>query len=76
MRRDDGEIATANVTTRGCGTVVALGALLEYGQPMGIVLRCPTCQTAVLRIVRTPGLLRLDLSGIRLLTIPEAAGLS
>jgi hypothetical protein len=70
------EMTVALATCGGCGTVGALGALLEYGQPMGTVLRCPTCQTAVLRIVRTPGLLRLDLSGIRLLTIPESASLS
>ena len=67
------EMTAALASCGGCGTVVALGALLEYGQPMGIVLRCPTCQTAVLRIVRTPGFFRLDVSGMRLLTIPEAA---
>jgi len=43
---------------------------------MGVVLRCPTCDTPVLRIVRTPGLLRLDLSGIVLLTIPESVAIS
>ena len=66
------EMTAALATCGGCGTVGALGALLDYGQPMGVVLRCPTCETAVLRIVRTPGFLRLDLSGIRLLTIPES----
>jgi hypothetical protein len=39
---------------------------------MGVVLRCPTCDTPVLRIVRRPGFLCLDLSGILLLTIPES----
>jgi hypothetical protein len=38
---------------------------------MGIVLRCPQCDTPVLCIVGTPGLLHLGLSGILLLTIPE-----
>ena len=42
---------------------------------MGVVLRCPACDTPVLRIVRTPGFLRLDLSGILLLTIPESVSL-
>ena len=65
------EMTAALASCGGCGTVGPIGALLEYGQPMGIVLRCPTCDTPVLRIVRTPGLLRLDFSGIRLLTIPE-----
>jgi hypothetical protein len=39
---------------------------------MGIVLRCPGCDAPVLRIVRTPGLIRIDPSGILLLTIPES----
>ena len=70
------EMTAALATCSGCGGVGPVGALLEYGQPMGIVLRCPTCDTPVLRIVRTPGFLRLDLSGLRLLTIPESASLS
>lgn len=70
------EMTAALATCGGCGAVGPVGALLEYGQPMGIVLRCPTCDTPVLRIVRTPGLLRLDLAGIRLLTIPESASLT
>ena len=63
------EMTTALVSCGGCGKVGPVGRLLEYGQPMGIVLRCPTCDTPVLRIVRAPGLLRLDLSGARLLAI-------
>jgi hypothetical protein len=65
------EMTAALATCSGCGAAWPIGALLEYGHPMGIVLRCPTCDTPVLRIVRTPGLLRLDLAGVGLLTIPE-----
>ena len=70
------EMTAALASCGGCGTVGPLGALLEYGQPMGAILRCPACDTPVLRIVRTPGFLRLDLSGIRLLTIPESGPFS
>jgi hypothetical protein len=69
------EMTAALATCAGCGTIGPIGALLEYGHPMGIVLRCPTCDTPVLRIVRTRGLLRLDTSGILLLTIPESGSL-
>ena len=69
------EMTAALATCAGCGTIGPIGALLEYGHRMGIVLRCPTCDTPVLRIVRTPGLLRLDPSGILLLTIPESVSL-
>ena len=65
------EMTTALVSCGGCGSAGPIGSLLEYGYPMGIVLRCPTCDTPVLRIVHTPGLLRLDLTGVRLLTILE-----
>ncbi|HEY6222879.1 MAG TPA: DUF6510 family protein [Gemmatimonadales bacterium] len=66
------EMTAALATCAGCETRGPIGALLDYAHGMGIVLRCPTCDAPVLRIVRTPGLLRLDLSGIRLLTIPES----
>jgi hypothetical protein len=66
------EMTAALTTCAGCRTMGPVGALLEYGHGMGIVLRCPTCDTPVLCIVPTPGLLRLDLSGILLLTIPES----
>ena len=68
------EMTTALALCRGCGKEGALGALLEFGRPMGVILRCPTCDTAVIRIVRTPALLRIDFSGIRLLAIPRSAG--
>ncbi|HEY4129152.1 MAG TPA: DUF6510 family protein [Gemmatimonadaceae bacterium] len=65
------DTTAAAATCAGCGTVAPLGALLEYGQGMGVVLRCATCECAVLRIVRTPGRLHVDLSGVALLVIPE-----
>jgi hypothetical protein len=70
------EMTAALASCGGCGTVGPVGALLEYGQPMGVVLRCPTCDTPVLRIVCTPGFLRVDLSGVRILTIPESVSLA
>lgn len=70
------EMTAALATCAGCGTMGPIGALLEYGPRMGIVLRCPGCDTPVLRIVRTPGLFRLDLSGLLFLTIPASVGSS
>ena len=70
------EMTAALATCVGCGSSGPVGALLEYGQGMGTVLRCPGCDAPVLRIVRTPGFIRLDASGALLLTIPESALLS
>lgn len=66
------DVTGALVTCRGCLTVEPIGALLEYGQGMGVILRCPACDAAMLRIVRAPGWLRMDVSGISLMKIPES----
>lgn len=65
------EMTVAVATCAGCGTAREIGTLLEYGHAMGVVLRCPGCDMAMLRFVRTPGWLRLDASGISYLMIPE-----
>lgn len=66
------DVTTARATCVGCGKVSAVGALLEYGHGMGIVLRCPGCSAVLLRVARTPGWLRLDASGISMLAIPDS----
>lgn len=66
------DVTAAFARCAGCGAVAPMGALLEYGQAMGIVLRCPKCESAVVRITRTPGWIRMDASGISFLMIPDA----
>ena len=66
------DVTTARATCLACGMVSAVGALLEYGHGMGVVLRCPGCTAVLLRVVRTPGWLRLDASGIAVMAIPDA----
>ena len=70
------EMTTALATCIGCGTARPVGALLDYGHGMGVVLRCPGCDTAMLRIVHAAGWLRLDASGISLLMIRESESIS
>ena len=65
------EMTVAAATCAGCGGESKVGTLLEYGHGMGIVLRCPGCNTAMLRIARTPGWLCLDASGVSYLRIPD-----
>jgi hypothetical protein len=65
------DVSAAVATCAGCGASHAVGALLEYGQAMGVILRCPKCEQTLLRLTRTPGWLRLDASGISLLAIAE-----
>jgi hypothetical protein len=65
------DVTTALARCAGCGKTGPMGALLEYGHQMGVILRCPTCDTAVLRVARTPGWIRVDTVGISFLMIPE-----
>lgn len=67
------EMTGAIATCAGCGSVGPVGALLEYGRGMGVVLRCPRCDAPMLRIVLTPGWIGMDASGIALLLIPQSA---
>jgi hypothetical protein len=65
------EMTAAVAACVGCTSVGPVGALLAYAHGMGVTLRCPACGEPVVRIARTPGFVRLDLSGVSLLTIPE-----
>lgn len=46
-----------------CGHEGELGALLAFTQSPGAVLRCPTCEGVMLRIVETPDAIYLDARG-------------
>jgi uncharacterized protein DUF6510 len=66
------DMTAASATCAGCGARRAFGALLDYGGVMGVVLRCPDCQTAILRMVRAHGCLRVDLSGLSFIVVEDA----
>jgi Family of unknown function (DUF6510) len=64
------EMTAAQATCAGCGRSSAIGALMNYGGSMGVILRCPVCDTAMLRVVGSPGWIRVDASRTTLLAIP------
>ena len=70
------DVTAALATCGGCGKVGPVGALLEYGHGMGVVLRCPSCDTVMVRLVHAPGWLRLDVSGTSVLAIPDTISVS
>jgi hypothetical protein len=47
----------------GCATEAELGALMAFTRGPGVVLRCPTCQAAIARIVETTSAIYLDARG-------------
>ena len=46
-----------------CGNVSEVGGLLAFTQAPGAVLRCPTCEQVMLRIVETPDAIYFDARG-------------
>jgi len=66
------DITTSRAMCASCGTIRPLGALPLYGQNMGAVMRCPTCDAVVLRVARTPRQVWLDPTGARLLVMADA----
>jgi ribosomal protein S27E len=66
------EPTTIIVTCEGCGREGALGTLKLYGGPVGLVLRCPACETANVRFTDTGTRVTVDLRGSTRLTIHGA----
>ena len=57
------------VTCDGCGRDGALATLKLYGGEVGLVLRCPTCETANVRFAGTGTRVTVDLRGSARLTL-------
>jgi hypothetical protein len=59
------------VTCEGCGREGPLATLRYYGEPLGVVLRCPVCDTANVRSASTGKQVTLDLRGSSRLTVHD-----
>jgi hypothetical protein len=66
------DVTTALFTCAGCGHAGAVATLELYRLDMGTIARCPGCTDVVLRIVRLPGRVALDLRGAVRLEISNA----
>jgi len=66
------EMTNVLATCVGCGSKGRIAELLQYAHPMGVVLRCPTCDRAEVRIVRTSTFYCVDIAGVQLLMTPES----
>jgi hypothetical protein len=63
------DLVAAMSTCGHCRNTFPLGAHDLYADAPALVLRCPGCAGVVLRYARTGSVLRLDLSGARLLEL-------
>ena len=58
------EMTTAVGTCGGCGAAGPVGAVHVYVSA-GMVLRCPSCEAVLMRIVESESRLWVDLTGLR-----------
>jgi ribosomal protein S27E len=63
---------TIMITCEGCGRESALATLRLYGGAMGLILRCPECDTANVRFADAGTRVTVDLRGSAQLAIASA----
>ena len=64
------EVTTAMGRCRGCGSSSQVATFRVYGPEPGFVGRCPSCESVLMRLVRTSDAVWLDISGMSALRIP------
>ena len=63
------EVTTAEYTCEGCGRTGRLGGAMAYEvRDLGIIVRCPSCDKALIRLAHNRGRHLVDLRGTRYLT--------
>lgn len=67
------EMTVAVVTCGGCGAAGPVGEARAFGGAMGAILRCARCDTAVVRLARTPRGFWLDMRGARSVLVSDGA---
>jgi hypothetical protein len=66
------EMTSAVAACGNCGAVWRVGQTMVYAHDMGTIMRCATCDNALIRVARGPGRYWLDLRGVEYLQIEEA----
>lgn len=61
------EMTTAEGTCASCGAVHAVGQVVVYLNAPGAVVRCPSCDQVLMKIVQGRGKYWVDFTGIRCL---------
>jgi Family of unknown function (DUF6510) len=63
------EMTVATEVCGHCGTAGLVAELRVYVRAPGVVVRCPTCDGVLMKLVQSPDRTWLDLSGMRTLQI-------
>jgi len=67
------EMTLVQATCTSCGATDVIGALAVYKHGMGTVIRCPSCDTVLIRVAQARGRYWLDMRGVRVLQISMEA---
>ena len=63
------EVTTAEYTCEGCGSIDRIGAAMVYEvRGLGTIVRCPSCDNALIRLAHNRERHMVDLRGMRYLT--------
>ena len=68
------EVTTALYACEGCGRVAHIGEAMAYMTEIGTIVRCPSCDDALIRLAHNSGRYWIDLRGIRYLQVEDVAG--
>ena len=69
------EVTTAQYACEGCGRVDQIGAAMVYEvRGLGTIVRCPSCDNALIRLAQHRGRYTIDLRGVRQMQVEEVAG--
>ena len=63
------EMTLVQTTCTGCGVTNAIGELAVYMHGMGTIIRCPSCDNVLIRVVQAKGRYWLDMRGVGVLQI-------
>jgi hypothetical protein len=66
------EMTMARTICAGCDDRRLIAELAVYAHGMGTIIRCPQCDTALIRVVRTESRVWLDLRGTVSLELTES----
>jgi hypothetical protein len=61
------EMTTVEGVCAGCGERHVMGTVAVYKTGMGTILRCPSCDTVLIRVTEIEGHYWLDMRGVRVL---------
>jgi hypothetical protein len=67
------DVTVAVARCRGCGRSTVVAELAVFGPDPGLVARCPGCEDILIRFVRTPDSVWVDLGGMSSLRLPNRA---